>query len=115
MERENRPQILIWALRSEFAAAVVCMVLPIGLDDTHFQFTAADFVQVINGAIGALDQTADAVLVEVSVHQSTNSTAGRVVNAGQTTGTDGNDARLCSVLRQSRSAKDREQCCKQGG
>merc|ERR1712000_201610 len=70
------------------------MILPVGLGHGQIELALADSVQVVDGATGALNGATDTMFFTVHVHQTTDRTAGRIINTGYTTGADSHKALL---------------------
>ena len=94
MQRKDRAEIFVSTIILELAGAIVGMVLPVGLGNCQIELALADGIQVVDGTTGTLHRAANTVLFTVHVHQTTDSTASRVINAGYTAGADGHEALL---------------------
>ena len=91
MDRKDRTQVRKRPLGFEFVGAVIGVVLPVRLDHAHVQVAAADRIQIINRTTRALHRAANVVLGPISVDEATDGAAGRVVDAGNAPGADGNE------------------------
>ena len=94
VNREHRAQFRVGAAairRRELVGAVVGVVLHIGLRHAHVQLAGGDGVEVVDGAAGGLDAAAHAVLGGVLVDQAADLRTGRVVDAGDAGGADGDE------------------------
>src|SRR5690606_33171634 len=95
MQGKDSAQVRVGPLIAKvFAGSLIGVILPVRLDDTTVQFAFAQGIEVVDGAGGTLDRTADAVIFPGLVHQATDGAAGRVINACHTAGTDGNESLL---------------------
>ena len=86
------------------------MILPVGLGNAHVQLAGADGVEVVDRAAGDLDRAADAVFLAALVHQAADGAAGRVVDAGDTAGADGDEG-ICADRRGRWQAEGRYPAC----
>ncbi len=83
------------------------VVLDVGLREAHVELAGADGVGVEHRGAGRLDRAADAVLGTVLVDEAADRAAGRVVDAGDATGADGDELLLRGGRRAESAAGER--------
>ena len=92
VEREHRPQVRERTLAFELRAdALEGVVLHVALYDAEVELALAHGVDVVDRAARALDRATDPVLLAVGIDQPADGAAGRIVDAGDAAGADGDE------------------------
>ena len=104
VHREHRAQVAVGAGVLELAQALGGVVLHVGLREAQVELAGLDGVDVEHRAAGGLHRAADAVLGAVLVDQAADRAAGRVVDAGDAAGADGDELLLRERRARARSA-----------
>ena len=97
MHREYRAQVRHRACL-ELRLTLHRVELDVGLGQAELELARLDRVDVEHRAAGQFDRAADTGLRAVLVHQATNGAADRVVDAGDATSADGDEALLLRTL-----------------
>jgi hypothetical protein len=109
MEGKDGPQVFLRPAPGPFGNAVVSLKLPVRLNNTEVQITTQYRIDIIDAAGGRLNGGLYPVLGVFHVDHSADGAAGRVIDAGDTAGADGDEC-TCGcrpVRRQSKHCQQR--------